>query len=278
MNTINKTYEETPLLMAIFKSYGLENCVGTLANFQGGYINFGYWKNIPLEDNKLVSVDQRIQSSEHLYQYVADRLHISPEDTLLDIGCGQGVGSLFLANRYNPKKMIGIDITSEQITRAQSLLNSPLSKNCLIEFHQGSAQSTGLHDSSIDKALSIEAVQHFPCIKDFCDEMHRILKTKGQLAFAAHLATNQHSFDAMHANNLFVEEGIDNCIPVETVIDDLCESGFKKVSYKAIGKHVFKGYQQWLLQIGDKAPPWAHNLYESYSKNYLDYYLIEAFK
>ncbi len=90
---------------------------GDLPIFQGDYINFGYWKDIVI--GKEITKEDRVRSSAALYAYVIKNLNVSG-DTVLELGCGRGVGMLDGLEYMNVSKIIGIDISGIQISRAET--------------------------------------------------------------------------------------------------------------------------------------------------------------
>src|SRR5438067_1553403 len=83
--------------------------------FRGGYINFGYWKNLSIREN--ISPEDRIEASAALYKYLFSLMELSPGESALEVGCGQGMGCALLLETVGVKKVLGIDITPEQISR-----------------------------------------------------------------------------------------------------------------------------------------------------------------
>jgi len=95
--------------------------------FQGDYINFGYWKDIPYGEK--ITVEERIRSSALLYSYVINNLNVSMDDTVLELGCGRAVGMFDAFMYMNMSKMIGIDISRAQIDRAETKKNRKEKQN-----------------------------------------------------------------------------------------------------------------------------------------------------
>ncbi|MFU8797393.1 MAG: class I SAM-dependent methyltransferase [Gammaproteobacteria bacterium] len=261
------------LYSRILDAYGGATDISALPNFQGGYINFGYWKNIPYRQHSPISIEDRIQSSAALYELVFDLLNIQHNETVLEIGCGKGLGCITALHKFQPTKIIGLDITPKQIARAVSLHSSTLEVFPQLSFQLGAAEDTNLSTGSINKIYSIEAAQHFSSMEKVAVEMARILDKRGSAVFAAHLTTTPQNTQKILENNLFVQEKIDNLFPIQTVISAFQEAGFKKVLFHSIGQYVFEGFDRWLQQ-NDLPTPWSHNIYKAYRKGWLDYYVI----
>lgn len=258
---------------SILQAYGIED-LGKLVNFQGGYINFGYWKGIAL-DERQITVEKRIESSAGLYELVIDKLIIQPSDHVLEVGCGRGLGCAMVAKEYNPCQILGVDITFEQIARAKIIHEALLKSNPSLSFMVSAAESISLPNNSFDKVYSVETAQHFISMQAFAIEMFRLIKPQGALVLAAHFSTNQNAYAQMLQQELFVKESIDKLTPLPEVTSCLESAGFKNIHVDAIGKDVFPGYEKWLTQI-DCPTPWSHNLYKSFVNGYLEYYIITA--
>ena len=88
--------------------------------FKGGYINFGCWGNL----KGTASDDStRAKASELMYKEMAETANLNKESQVVDVGCGIGYGCQYIMRRYNPKTLVGLDITPQQIERAK--------KNCV---------------------------------------------------------------------------------------------------------------------------------------------------
>ena len=100
-------------------------------------------------------------------------------DFCLDVGCGPGIVSEYLAPYFN--KVVGIDTSAGMIGQATSRLTSvkgPLN----IEYRQSMAEDISfLENSSVDIAVSGQAAHWFNFSK-FFPEMKRIVKKGGSLA------------------------------------------------------------------------------------------------
>lgn len=256
------------------KVYGPED-LGMLSNFQGGYINFGYWESILLKDNKKISVEERIKSSEALYDLIFNLCQFEKDDDVLEIGCGRGLGCAAVATKYQPNKIVGIDITAEQIERANKLHKEILRLSPSLSFVVCACENLKFPKDYFNKIFSVEAAQHFLSIDDFASEAERVLKPNGQLVFATHFSTSQHGLEQMQKQDLIVKEGIDRLVPIQSVLTSLKKAGFANIESHTIGENVFEGYEKWISQIDCKTP-WSHNIYKSYTKGYLDYYVILA--
>jgi ubiquinone/menaquinone biosynthesis C-methylase UbiE len=115
-------------------------------------------------------------------------MDVKPSERVLDLGCGSGWATHLVANRFHPKKIIGIDISDEMVRRA-----AEQSKGIAhIEFQQGAAEKIPLPDSSIDKIFSIESFYYWPDQMAGLNEAKRVLAPGGKLFILINLYKDNH--------------------------------------------------------------------------------------
>ena len=241
-----------------------------LPMFSGGFVNFGFWKNINYIDN--INKKIRKQSSIDLYKEAAKYLNIQPSDILMEVGCGRGNGIPIIWSKYKPSKIIGIDASEAQINRAQSI-NSLLVNKRVLSFYECFAENIEVENETIDKVISIEALQNFYSVEKFASELNRILKRDGKALIATVFATSNQT--AEQINNL-KEKNMkrnDNLISVSKIYESFSEKF--DITSISIGKNVFKGYYNLLSQLNliDKSL-WSSNFYPAYLQGWIDYYFI----
>jgi ubiquinone/menaquinone biosynthesis C-methylase UbiE len=95
--------------------------------------------------------------------------------TILDVGCGTGEQTIFLARKGF--QVIGMDISKEMIRIADERINeAKLNDNIFLII--ASAEALPLKDSSVDGLISIFGVySHVPDVNEAFREIHRVLKT-----------------------------------------------------------------------------------------------------
>lgn len=259
--------------------YKLQQAYGTshenwndLKIFQGGLVNFGYWKNITIPARQL-NIDQRIASALALYDHVVMHLEISPKDNVLEAGCGRGVGTAYIYRRYHPAQLTGIDIVSSQIQKANEqkieLLDQPLS----LQFLVSAIERTSFPSHFFDKIYSIEMLQHIQSWKAFAREARRILKESGRMVIATYFPTGNVFTEELAKLLPLIKEGLENPTPIQEVAHILKEAGFNHVQVRSIGQHVFEGYHRWAHQV-EAENIFTYNYLEAYQKKIIDYYVL----
>ncbi|CCH27599.1 methyltransferase domain-containing protein [Actinosynnema sp. NPDC047251] len=233
--------------------------------FAGGFINFGYWAGIPLDGE--LTVDQRIASQRALYDLVLDSLTITPDDRVLEVGCGRGRGAREVLVRA-PRSLDGLDLVPEQVARAQR--STPEAT-----FTLGSASYIPFPDNTFDRLLSVEAAQHFEDLTAFAHESARVLAPGGRLAVTTFFARHDDAGPALAELLDTFATGLDLAHPIDRFTADLRAAGFADVRADRIGEHVWAGLDRWLA-LGDHPDRWDRRWIRAAERGLLDYYLVTA--
>jgi 2-polyprenyl-3-methyl-5-hydroxy-6-metoxy-1,4-benzoquinol methylase len=104
---------------------------------------------------------------------------------ILDIGCGVGSISFYLARRG--ANVTGIDLSSNLIEYCKKEAKRRMLN---IQFKEMNAQIPDFEDESFDIVVGSRVVHHIPEIKVFFKECKRLLKERGFIAFIEPLKKN----------------------------------------------------------------------------------------
>jgi SAM-dependent methyltransferase len=116
-------------------------------------------------------------SPEHLAPLAAATPHIrTPPERALDIGCGTGEGTLFLAREFPHSSVRGIDISPEMVRIAQSKIG--LDPQGRVAFKVADANSLPWPDESFDLVAQLN-------MPPFFAEIARVLRPGGYAIVAA---------------------------------------------------------------------------------------------
>lgn len=121
---------------------------------------------------------------DHATESLADilaELGASSATRVLDVCCGWGVPTRYLAGRFGCK-ITGVDITQRSIDLAKEVTRGT-DVESLIDFRQGDAQALPLEDGSVDLVWSQDGMCHVPDRGRALAEFYRVLKPGGHLAF-----------------------------------------------------------------------------------------------
>jgi len=100
-------------------------------------------------------------------------------DTILEIGCGQGTGAKIIYDLFSPQEYVGVDLDPKMVERARRKQRGL--KNA--QFLQGDAAKLPFADGSFDLAIDFGIIHHIPNWRDALAELHRTLRTNGELFF-----------------------------------------------------------------------------------------------
>lgn len=112
-----------------------------------------------------------------LYDHVVARLDLAGKD-VLEVGCGRGGGAAFLATRYLPRALIGIDLSPLAVARCRAAHQAPG-----LSFETGRAEALPVASACCDIVINIESSHCYADMQRFLSEVRRVLRPGGQLAF-----------------------------------------------------------------------------------------------
>ncbi len=109
----------------------------------------------------------------HKYNYKIARENISPNNNVLEVGCGEGFGTNFLSPYA--KKIVGIDVDKNIIEHCNKKYTS---SNCSFKHYDG--YQIPFSDNSFDTVISFQVIEHVQDDINFISEAHRVLKNGGK--------------------------------------------------------------------------------------------------
>jgi len=100
---------------------------------------------------------------------------------IIDIGCGRGQSIQLLDEKFQPKKIIAVDIDPNAVRIA-----TDAAKNCRceVEFKTNNVADLDIPDESADLLLCHQTFHHLVEQEQALKEFYRVLKPGGQLLFA----------------------------------------------------------------------------------------------
>lgn len=110
-----------------------------------------------------------------------DALKPGPGDTILDVGCGNGLLTVELARAVGSSgKIIGIDPSEDMLAAARERCAS---YEC-VNFMEGVADNIPLADGIADKAVSVQTFEYIEDVSGAVDDVLRCLKPGGRLVIS----------------------------------------------------------------------------------------------
>ncbi|MQY31750.1 class I SAM-dependent methyltransferase [Nocardia aurantia] len=244
--------------------------------FSGHFINFGYWPHDVVPGR--ITLDQRTASQADLYREVLRRADIGGNDAVLEVGCGIGVGAALVLREFGPQRLVGLDLSDDQVARAERVNADVLAAQPgRLSFRQGSAFDMPFPREVFDSCISVEAAQHFEDLPGFASEVIRILKPGGRLTLTTFFTTADDSAQRLAPLIETIRNGVDVVTPIGSFAETLRTTGFEPVEVESIGEHVWHGYDAWMLHTGYENH-WCRNWFRAYQDGRLDYYIVSAVK
>lgn len=119
--------------------------------------------------------DMSLANVDHMIRYAFTAPFVQ-DKRVLDISCGSGYGSQFIAMQ-GARAVVGVDVDEDSIRFASTFYGHPH-----VKYIQSDAHSVpSLEDASFDVIVSFETIEHLQNPKQFLSELRRLLKPGGQL-------------------------------------------------------------------------------------------------
>lgn len=155
---------------------------GILEYYWGEHIHLGYYNEDELKrgyKNK-----DFVKAKYDLVDEMMKFGGIGPDEyaqaTVLDVGCGIGGTSRYLAKQLGPKStIIGVNLSPGQVKRATELAQGQGVSNA--EFQVANALDLQFEDNSFDVVWACESGEQMPDKEKYINEMIRVLKPGGKL-------------------------------------------------------------------------------------------------
>lgn len=122
---------------------------------------------------------ERRQAQIDLIEELLSWAEVQQAQNILDVGCGIGGSSLYLAQKFNAKAT-GITLSPFQAARASQRAQAA-QLSARTEFLVANAQAMPFADNSFDLVWALESGEHMPDKVQFMQECYRVLKPGGKL-------------------------------------------------------------------------------------------------
>jgi len=192
---------------------------------------------------------------ENLTDYCLSHVDGMAGKSILEVGCGNGTQSLYIAGTRSPQKITGIDLNPDNISIA--LKNKAGHLN--VDFNVDDAQKLAtISDNSIDLLICIESAFHYPHKELFLSQVSRVLKPTGKFVIA--------DIVNISPDRKYLSKGWKNKMAFNHWMESDYMASFSglglKIGYKEnITSHIIDGYQgssKWVRR--EKSRSWINYL------------------
>lgn len=138
-------------------------------------LNYGF------DDGGEIPLDSEESSHRYrlaMYHHVASAVDLSDKN-LLEVSSGRGGGATYIAKRFHPRSIHGIDLSKKAVQFCQRHYDIPG-----LSFSVGDAESLDCKDDSYDVVVNIESSHNYPDMRRFLEEVYRVLKPEGYFLLA----------------------------------------------------------------------------------------------
>jgi tocopherol O-methyltransferase len=126
---------------------------------------------------------ERRQAQIDLIEELLQWAQVQQAERILDVGCGIGGSSLYLAQKFNASAT-GITLSPVQAARAKERAQAMGLDSSRSTFLVADALNMPFADNSFDLVWSLESGEHMPNKKQFLQECYRVLQPGGTLIMA----------------------------------------------------------------------------------------------
>ena len=143
------------------------------------FMNYGFCDlNNELENLNLSPEEEKNKYFMQLYQYVASATNLEGKK-VLEVGSGRGGGAFFIAQKFQPKQIIGVDFSLQNSQLSNKLYQLPN-----LSYQQGDSENLPFEDNSFDVVINVESSHCYGSMTNFLQEVERVLKPDGIFSWA----------------------------------------------------------------------------------------------
>lgn len=145
-----------------------------------GLFNQGQMLHYPMYEK---SGQTLLEGQEYFTTYCLEKLGVIENKIITDIGCGNGIQTIFILNKYRPKQITGIELNLRNVEIANANISG--SQKSKINFLKDNAEKLEhISDNSTDVVICIESAFHYEDKNAFLKQLKRILKVDGTFLIA----------------------------------------------------------------------------------------------
>jgi len=155
------------------------------------YLNFGFVSNLN-QEFAVVHMPEHVMNRSSM-KLILEVLGDCPLNNrmILDVGCGRGACAAVIAEFFQPKHYIGLDLSNNAVR----FCHARHRYDC-VAFYQGDAENLPFRTASMDVVINVESSSSYPSLRAFYREVFRVLASGGHFLYSDVLPTRQMSESA----------------------------------------------------------------------------------
>ena len=192
--------------------------------------------------------DSFLEAQANLTDYCMSLLPSVDGKKLLEVGCGNGVQSLYLHEKYSPEHINAIDLNDCNIDIARKEAEKKGIKGIIFQVDDAHHLTT-IESNTMDFVINIESAFHYPDKTQFLRQMHRVLKPEGAFVIADILTRNIRN---KRLKSRWKRKMSYHHWPLSKYEAELPRAGFQNVNSTDITLKVIRGfacYKRWLREM-----------------------------
>jgi len=181
LDRASRPYEEG----SVAREYDSWTEDGILEYYWGEHIHLGYYTPEEMEAGykRKDFIQAKYDFVDEMMRFGGISLDTDSGAKVLDVGCGIGGSSRYLAKRLGPGASVtGITLSPNQVKRATELAKDQNVPN--VNFTVMNALDMDYPDNTFDVVWAVESGEHMPDKEKYINEMMRVLKPGGKFVMA----------------------------------------------------------------------------------------------
>ena len=214
----------------------------------------------------LTPAEQRNRLQYQLYDHLARKLDWRGREAL-EVSCGRGGGTAWLARAHRPRRIVGLDLSAKSVDFARRHFETPD-----VGFVHGDAQALPFADASFDVVVNVESSFNYPDMEKFLAEVTRALRPGGDFL----LGDYRRAHSVAKLDRRIAASGLET-VTREDVSPAICRALAEDDARKAA--LVRRLLPRFMHRLGDQfafvgqGPGSEHALFAGGAKVYLCYHL-----
>ncbi len=208
------------------------------------FLNYGYVPNDSPSYSRVKMPDFTLHknSVRLILELIADA-PLTPESSLLDVGCGRGGTIATIRRFYEVGRIMGVDLTPEAVSFCKRTHQLPDTA-----FMEGDAENLDIEDHSFDFITNVESSHCYGDIEKFYGQVFRILKPGGRFLYTDIMSSEQAEIlpEKLTAMGFEIERRVDITANVLLSSDEVAAT-----HYRAYGRNNDQSVIQNFLAMPD---------------------------